>query len=332
MAHLYLTEQGAVLRKTGDRLIVLKDDRILLDVPCNKIDAVLIFGNVQFTTQAVHELFEHGIEMAILSQRGRLLGQLTSPATKNIELRLAQFKRYFDHGFRLRVGKSIVQAKAENSVRIMRSFSTNHPEKGLETEINNICALAKSIPAAETIPALLGIEGSVARHYFQGFSRMILSDLPFDGRRKRPPPDPVNALLSFSYTLVFNEISSLLDGLGFDPFLGYLHEPDYGRPSLASDLIEEFRAILCDRLTLYLVNNRILQTGDFYSNPKGGVYLNQEAMKRYFAEYEHFLTREFRHPVTNETTSFRRCFRLQAEEMARGVREDGLYRPLLFTD
>ena len=101
MANLYLTEQGAVLRKTGDRLLVHKDDKVLLDIQCNKIDAILIFGNVQFTTQSVHELFEHGVEMALLTRTGRLVGQITSPSTKNIELRIEQFRKHHDEVFKL---------------------------------------------------------------------------------------------------------------------------------------------------------------------------------------------------------------------------------------
>jgi len=179
---------------------------------------------------------------------------------------------------------------------------------------------------------LLGIEGNAAKAYFQGLGRMILGDFIFNGRKKRPPPDPVNALLSFSYTLIFNEISSLLDGMGFDPYLGYLHKPDYGRPSLACDLIEEFRPIAGDRLTLNLINNRILFCDHFHSHSTGkGVYLTREGMKKFFSEYERFLTQEFRHPISGETVTLRRCFRLQAEMMARCVREGTEYLPLLLT-
>jgi len=333
MANLYLTEQNSILRKTGDRLIVEKDDEVLLDVQCHKIDAVLIFGNVQFTTQAVHEFFEHGIEMAILTRRGRLIGQLTSPATKNIELRLAQFRGFERPDFRLKLARNIISGKIQNCLSIMTAFSYNHPEIDLKADIQSVQAFSEAVPHTESIEQLLGIEGNAARAYYQGLGRMILGDFVFNGREKRPPPDPVNALLSFTYTLIFNEISSLLDGMGFDPYLGYLHKPDYGRPSLACDLIEEFRPIAGDRLVLNLINNRILSRDHFHSHSTGkGVYLTREGMKKFFSEYEKFLTRELRHPVSGETVTLRRCFRLQAEMMARCVRRQGEeYRPLLFT-
>ena len=128
MANLYLTEQNSILRKTGDRLIVQKNDEILLDVQCHKIEAVLIFGNVQFTTQVVHELFEHGIEMAILTRTGRLIGQITSPFTKNIALRIEQFRKYEDEGFRTRISREIVAGKIGNCLRMLRNFSYNHDD------------------------------------------------------------------------------------------------------------------------------------------------------------------------------------------------------------
>jgi CRISPR-associated protein Cas1 len=328
VANLYLTEQGSVLRKKGDRLIVEKEKEVLLDVECHKIDAVLIFGNVQFTTQAVHELFQHGIELAILTRTGRLIGQVTSPMTKNIELRVEQFKRYGDEAFKLGFSKSIVKGKIKNSLQVLRSFSYNHPEIDLKEEIEALERGENGISEQNTVEGLNGVEGMAARHYFHGFGKMMLGDFVFEGRRKYPAPDPVNALLSLGYTMVFNEISSLLDGMGFDPYLGYFHKIDYGRPSLASDLLEEFRAPIADRFALKLINNRVLKVEDFYNNPKGdGVYLKRDALKRYFAEYEDFINHEFIHPETKEKTCFRKCFRIQIEKLASCIKGEKEYRP-----
>lgn len=157
---------------------------------------------------------------------------------------------------------------------------------------------------------------------------MILGGFGFEGRRKYPATDPVNALLSLGYTMVFAEISSLLDGMGFDPYLGYYHRVEYGRASLASDLQEEFRAPVADRLTLRLINNRIIKQVDFYKNPKGdGVYLTRDAMKKYFAEYEDFVNAEFIHPDTKERTNFRKCIRIQIERLASFIKGEKEYIP-----
>ncbi|MGA1871276.1 MAG: CRISPR-associated endonuclease Cas1 [bacterium] len=328
MANLYLTEQNSIVRKRGDRLIVEKNEEILLEVQCHKIDAVLIFGNVQFTTQTVHELFEHGIEMALLTRSGKLVGQITSPATKNITLRLQQFKKYEDNNFRLARGREIVAGKIKNSLNLIRLFSYNHPDLDFKSEINILCTKLHLVEAASGITQLLGYEGSAACAYFSAFGKMLLGEFHFPGRKKHPSTDPVNALLSLGYTMIFNEISSLLDGLGFDPYLAYYHSIDYGRASLASDLMEEFRSPIVDRLTLNLINTRIFSPTDFYSNPKsGGVFLKREALKRYFVKYESMLNGEFLHPETKQATTFRKCFRLQAERFAASIQNDTPYIP-----
>jgi CRISP-associated protein Cas1 len=329
MANLYLTEQGSVLGKTGDRLIVRKDHEILLDVQCSKINAILIFGNVQCTTQALHELLKHGIEMAMLTKSGRLVGQITSPFTKNIELRVEQFKKHADEGFRLDLSKAIVRGKISNGLCVVKEFSYNHSAINFSGVITGMEAAIRSIDNVENVSSLRGVEGTAARTYFDGFGKMVLGGFTFEGRKKHPSTDPVNALLSFGYTLLFNEISSLLDGLGFDPYLGYFHEVEYGRASLAADLQEEFRAVI-DRFTLYLVNNRMLGPEDFYRNEKdGSMYLKREAMKKYFAEYEVGIGREFKHPETEENTTLRKCFRIQAEKLAGFLRGGPVYSPFM---
>src|SRR3990172_1402332 len=174
MANLYLTEQNSILRKSGDRLIVQKGEEILLDVQCHKIDAVLVFGNVQFTTQAVHELFKHGIEMALLTRTGRLVGQITSPFTKNIELRIEQFRRHGDNAFKLGLSKAVVKGKIGNCITLMKSFSYNHSEIILEGEMSAMEAAMKSAEGADGIATLRGFEGNAARAYFEGFGKMIL--------------------------------------------------------------------------------------------------------------------------------------------------------------
>jgi CRISP-associated protein Cas1 len=331
VAHLYLTEQGSVLRKTGDRIIVKKDDQVLIDVPCIKIDAVLIFGNIQFTTQAVHELFEHGIEMAILTRTGRLIGQLTSPVTKNIDLRLAQFKKYEDEMFKTSLAKEIVRGKIFNSLQMLRVFFYNHPEVDLKTEIQALARTEYDLSKKTKIEEIFGVEGIGARIYFSAFRKMILREFSFVGRKKYPPPDPINALLSLSYTMIFNEISSLLDGLGLDPYLGYYHKADYGRASLASDLIEEFRAPVADRMVLKMINNRMISGEDFYTNPKGGgIYLQREALKKYFAVYEDHIEAEFFDQQSRQKTNLRKSFRKQAEKLISTIKGETEYQCFMF--
>ncbi len=331
MANLYITEQGSIIRKTGDRLIVQKDEAVLLDIQCHKIDAVLIFGNVQFTTQAVHELFEHGIELALLTQTGRLVGQITPPMPKNIELRMAQYERYKDEDFVLKLSKAIVSGKLKNSLEVLRRFSYNHPEINLKDEISNLEKSIQEVQTGGSLQALRGIEGSGAKVYFSGFAKMIRGNFDFDGRRKRPAPDPVNALLSFGYTILFNEISSLLDGIGFDPYIGFFHQIEYGRPSLAADLIEEFRSPVIDRFTLNLINNNVFSQDDFYLHVKSGsMYLTNEGIKRYFKEYEKYMGAEINSDSQEiKKISQRNFIREQAHKLAKAIKDEEDYTPFL---
>ena len=333
MATLYITEQGAILRKTGDRIIVEKDEHVLLDVPCHKVDTVLIFGAVQVTIQALSELLEHEIELALFTRHGRLKGQLTPIKSKNIVLRMAQFERVREGAFALRTAREMVRAKISNAIAVLRRFAYNHPERNaaLDGEVTRLQTHLTALDEVQDLAALNGLEGIAARAYFAGFARMILADLPFPGRRRRPAPDPVNALLSFGYTLIGNELHSLLDGMGFDPYLGFLHQIDYGRPSLALDLLEEFRHPLVDRLTLTLINKRILQETDFALDAgSGSMHLKPEAMKVYFRHFERWMLEERVDVSDGQKVGFRRAFQLQAHRLAEAIRDGASYQPFQY--
>jgi CRISPR-associated protein Cas1 len=170
---------------------------------------------------------------------------------------------------------------------------------------------------------LRGVEGSAAAAYFRGFASWVPRQLGFAGRQRRPPRDPVNSLLSFGYVIVSHELQSLLDGIGFDPFIGFLHRLDYGRPSLALDLLEEFRPALVDRFTANLLNLGVIQVKDFQRTPEGGLYLSREGKKRYFAEYEKFLNQPF--ALEDGSATFRELFRRQAERLAAALTRGETY-------
>jgi CRISPR-associated protein Cas1 len=331
MANLYLTEQGAVLRKSGDRLIVEKDGRTLLVVPCNKIESVLIFGNVQFTTQALCELFEHEIEMALLTEDGYLRGQLTPIKNKNILLRQAQFRLSEDEAFARRSAAAILRAKLLNSAAVLRRFAHNHPDERVSVAAAEIGDLSEGISDQTPISSLLGVEGTAAKLYYSAMRHMMLAEFAFPGRVRRPPTDPVNALLSFGYVLLANELQSLLDAIGLDPYLGFLHQVEYGRPSLALDVLEEFRAPVIDRFTLYMINKRMLTPQQFQDLGEKGVRLTREGMKTFFAHYERWMN-EPQAGITHEAgNSFRKALRAQAEAMAKAIREGSQYAPFRFT-
>lgn len=341
MPTLYLIEQNTYLRQSGDRLLLCrrpqkiskrsatpKVDDILLDLPCADVDHVMLFGNIQVTTQALRKMLGQGIELALFSFSGRLLGQLTPPQTKNIPLRLAQFAQHQNDDFKLMLAKSIVDTKLQNAVKMIRQHRKNHPEFVSLEEIKTLEQFGEKANACETADSLLGVEGAGTAMYFKFFGRMLKPPWQFETRTRRPPKDPVNAVLSFGYVVVGAEIQALLDGVGFDPYLGFYHCVDYGRPGLALDMLEEFRHPLVDRLALTLFNLKILTEEDFVEYAKGGIYLNTSGKRKFFQQYEKMLGELASATDTDRTArGFRTVFQDQIEKMMKAVQEGIAYEP-----
>ncbi len=335
MATLYLIEQNTVLRKSGKRLLFCKrppgnrrspgvrQGDILIDLPCEDVDHVMIFGNVQLTTQVMHQLLTHGIETAIFSWHGRLLGQLTPPAGKNIVLRQAQFQKYDDIRFRLEWSKALVDHKIHTSLQILRGYLSNHPGIFSTDELQSIERIRAEVNQTQTLTSLLGQEGAASAIYFRLLGRMLPEDWQFDGRSRRPPLDAPNAVLSFGYTIVGSELQALLDGTGFDPYLGFYHEIHYGRPSLALDLLEIFRHAFVDRLMLRLFNLGILQAEDFAPVAKKGIYLITSGKKKFFRQYEK-MAGGYRGETLKKDPGglFRRAFQAQVQALIKTIMND----------
>lgn len=294
MAYLYLTEQGSILRKAGDRFLVERDDEVLLDLPYHKLDTVLVFGNIQITTQAMAELLDKGVTLSLFSRQGRFRGTLAPPRGGHVVRRISQFERFRDATASLALARSIVAAKLFNSYSTLQSYRAHSDPGGDFPQLcDALIAAERAATLALTVAALDGVEGSAAHAYFSALMQFNHSELPWPGRKKHPAPDPINALLSLTYTLLVNELTALLEGSGLDPYLGFLHQPDYGRASLAQDLIEPFRSPVADRFVLTIVNREQFQADDFDAAPNnGGMYLRPKALKRFLAEYEKWMLRE----------------------------------------
>ncbi|MFN7170783.1 MAG: CRISPR-associated endonuclease Cas1 [Candidatus Omnitrophota bacterium] len=321
MATLYLLEQGSKLEKESKRLIVRKEDKILLEVPDFKIERIFIFGNVQITTQAMKFLLESGIETSLFTIYGKLVGRLLPAQSKNVLLRIAQFEKAKSQEFRLKIAKTIVEGKIKNAKAFLQRFSRNHPEVNLEEAEKELNACLEEIPRKTQVSSLLGLEGRASAIYFQAYGKMFRKGLQFAERKRRPPTDPVNSLLSLGYSLITNEMFSVLVSVGFDPYVGFLHGVEYGRPSLALDLIEEFRHSIIDRLTLELINKEILTQDDFEEKEEG-VFLKPESRKKFFLHYERRMLTSFQNPEDKTEVNYRRMFYLQAHKFSKSVQED----------
>ena len=332
MATLYLTEQGSKLGKSSRRLVVEKDKKMLLEIPEFKVDRVLIFGNVQITTQAIAFLLDNGIETSFLTVNGRLKGRLSPIESKNILLRMRQYQTYQDNDFRLKIARSIIKAKIANSRTILMRYARNHPEVNLEDSKKRIEDCIGKVESKDSIKSLMGIEGIAASIYFRAYGKLFRRELQFEKRQRRPTRDPVNALLSFGYVLITNEMLSVICSIGFEPYIGYIHGVDYGRPSLALDMIEEFRHSIIDRFTLYLINNQILDEADFEDKGEEGMYLKDGPKKNYFVQFERYMNKEVECNITTEKKSYRNLFRSQAHKLMDTILKDEPYEPFLLKD
>jgi len=334
VAYLYLTEQGAMLRKAGDRFLVEKDDEVLLDLPYHKLETVLLFGNIQVTTQALAELLEKGVNLSLFSRQGQYRGSLASPRGRNIELRLAQFDCYRDGGRALETARSIVSAKIANGLAVLARYREKNPVTAeFEARRASVEAALTACASAPTVAALDGVEGSAAREYFGLLMEFNRSEMKWPGRQKHPATDPLNALLSLAYTLLMHELTALAEGAGLDPYLGFLHQVDYGRPSLALDLMEAFRHPVADRLVLTLVNRGMLGSDDFRSGgERPGVFLAPAAMKRFFGEYERWMLDRpgAGDGSTAARPSFRERLKNEVEKLAASLRGGPKFEPFRF--
>lgn len=315
---LYLTEQGAYVKKEALNLVIRKGGSIISEEKIVNLSHISVFGNIQFSSQALSSLLYEGVEVSFFSMKGGFKGRLSPSKSKNIRLRLNQYERYFDILNRSKLAARLIYAKIKNALYLLSSHLKNHPEicdlieserKDLEKSLYHIQELQKTCSkdlARSALKILLGCEGSATRTYFSAFSKCFSDDSPLKmkGRTKYPPKDPINALLSLGYSLLTSELNAFIDGLGLEPYLGFYHEPRHARPSLALDLIEQLRHPCIDHLVLRIVNLRSLSMDDFETivwkekkaenrPAKEGVYLKKNSLKKYLALYERWMRNPF---------------------------------------
>ena len=328
MATLYLNEQQAIVKKRDGYLIVQYADKRTVDVPLIKVSQVVVSGDVTLTTPALHTLLEMGIEVCFLSMYGHFRGRLSPPVAKNAVLRQEQYRAHVDACRALKVAQACVNGKLENMrTMLLRANRTLHDDT-LEEAGRAIRNVMQLVPGAATVGSLLGFEGNGSAAYFGVFGKLLRDSMSFTRRRRRPPTDPVNAMLSLGYTLLLHQVSSAIQIVGFDPYMGFLHQPRHGRPALALDLMEEFRPIIADSVVLNIVNHHILTEKDF-SEELGVVHLRPEARKTFYGKFEERLQEELQHPYFGYRTSYRRCIELQARLLGKWLTgEIPVYLPL----
>jgi CRISPR-associated protein Cas1 len=318
---LYLNSQGLSVGKSGFVLKVKEKDKVVQEVRINEICQLNLFGNIQLTTQAIQALCEEEVPIAYFSMGGWFYGVTQGLGVRNIYLRREQFRLADVQGFCLRLARALVAGKIRNQRTLLQR---NHVEPPASALAQMKCAIDDA-ECAVSQEELLGIEGNAARVYFQQFAGMIKPDDPFGesefnfdftNRNRRPPRDPVNALLSLAYSVLAKDLTIVCHAVGFDPFLGFYHQPRYGRAALALDLMEPFRPLIADSAVLSAINTRMVTPSDFVK-AGNSVSLTPSGRKAFFRAFEQRMDTLVTHPVFGYRINYRRVLEIQARLLAR---------------
>jgi len=326
---LYVTTQGAYLSREGDAVLVRIEKETRLRLPIHTLDGIVCFGRVSCSPSLMGLCGKRGLAISFLSTYGRFLARVQGPVSGNVLLRREQYRRADDLEASAAIAGPIVAAKVANSRTVLQRALRDHPEAegaaAIEDAVRKLALHIDDLRRDPPLDSLRGIEGDAARAYFAAFDSMVTAqkgDFFFAQRSRRPPLDNLNALLSFLYTLLVHDAASALEAVGLDPAVGYLHRDRPGRPSLALDLMEEFRAFLADRLALTLVNQRQIQGKGFTVAESGAVWMDDATRKTVLIAYQKRKQDEITHPFLGERTTVGLLLLLQARLLSRYLRRD----------
>lgn len=326
---LYILTQGAYLAKEGETIAVRVNREVKKRFPIHNQSDVLCFGNVLCSPALMGFCGERGVGMAFFSENGKFLARVQGPVSGNVLLRRSQYRFADDKYTRSNLARYFVVAKIANSrnvlLRAIREYPGIPEVKTLQKSALYLAIVLKRLETEMSLESVLGNEGDAAREYFSCFDELIKTQKDhffFFERSRRPPMDNVNAMLSYIYTLLTHDAASSLEGVGLDPAVGFLHSDRPGRPSLALDLIEEFRPMLADRLVLNLINRCQVKSDGFTCTESGGVVMDDKTRKELIKNYQERKKEEIIHPFLEEKMPVGLLLHTQAMLLARFLRGD----------
>ena len=326
---LFLTKDKAQVHKDGECLLVKSKGQVLLRTPIHLLGGVVCLGRIYVSPQALAHCAEHDVAVSYLSENGRFWGRLQGPISGNVLLRKEQYKASESYTQAGDIARAVVAAKIANCRTVLRRAARSGRSEETAGEIgraaDQLGTVLERLETESDLARLRGLEGEAASTYFGVFDYLISqqkNDFFFKTRSRRPPLDRVNALLSFSYTLLVHDVSAACQAVGLDPQVGFLHRDRPGRPSLALDLMEELRPIVADRLVLSLINLRKLSAKSFKSSGSGAVSMTDEGRKIMIMAYQERKKDEVQHPFLNEKVAMGLIPFIQALFLARNLRGD----------
>ncbi|GAB05115.1 CRISPR-associated endonuclease Cas4/Cas1 [Gordonia amarae] len=313
---VYVTTPGAAVGIKGGRLRVVQKGAAPVEVRLIDVAQLCVYGSVQVSTQVLTELWSRGVPVLWFSYNGWLRGWAQGEMSKYVQLRIAQAQVSEQRS--LAIATAIVAGKIKNSRTLLR----RNARTDVSPQLSALAGMAESARSAASAAELLGIEGAAARVYFGEFSGMVsdsnaelAEEFDTNGRRRRPAPDPINALLGYVYALLVKDVVAVCLAVGLDPYIGVYHKPRYGRPALALDLMEEFRPLLADSAILSMLNNGEVTSGDFERRSRG-CWLTLQGRRKVIRAYERRLDVQVTHPVFRYKISYRRVLDVQARILA----------------
>lgn len=322
MSYLYVTEQGAVIGIEQNRITVTYSENAKKSIPIETLESIAILSKAQMTTAAVIECLKRGIPVSYYSAGGSYFGRLHSTDFVNVEKQRKQDHIGDNEEFNLNLSKKFIDAKINNQIVVLRRYSRS-TDVNIQDKIQKMLILKKRAQRCTFIEELMGCEGSAARNYFEALECIVDPVFAFHGRSRRPPKDSFNSMLSLGYSVLLNEIYGKIETKGLNPYFGFMHKDRENHPTLASDLMEEWRAVLVDSLVLSLANGHEITPEEFIIDEEsGGVYLTKKGISIFIKKLEKKMKSEMRYlGYIDYSVSFRRALDLQVNQLWKAIEQ-----------
>ncbi len=319
MSQVYIDENGAQIGTEGNRLTIKYRNGDVRSFPIETIESIIMMGKSQLTTQCMEKCMNKGIPVAFFSKGGKYFGRLMSSGHVKPELQRKQSALY-DTDFAFELSRKIIKAKIQNQTVVLRRYAKSR-DLDLSGLIVSMKSDIKHIDNVKNIPELMGYEGNSAKIYFKGLSQCVDEEFEFEGRSKRPPKDPFNSLISLGYSILMNNIYEVVEEKGLNPYFGFMHRDGENHPTLVSDLMEEWRAVLIDSTAMSLINGKEILRSNFYTDYENpGVFIDKDGLNIFISKLEMKLKTSVKYlKYVDYAVSFRRAIALQVMSLVKAI-------------